>query len=79
MSFDLSSLRRKGDYYATEAPDWVRTIWKRPAGFDWFIKNNRSQLAEHGAIVRLGRDWFVDVEQFPTAAKQILGVAEVEQ
>jgi len=74
MTVDLSSLRRKSDYYANEAPDWVRNIWTRPEGFDWFIKNNRTQLSEAGAIVRLGRDWFVDVEQFPVAATQILGV-----
>ncbi|MGV0953408.1 MAG: hypothetical protein ACOYBR_03790 [Fluviibacter sp.] len=74
MSFDLSSLRRKGDYYATEAPDWVRNIWKRPEGFDWFIKNNRTQLSDAGAIVRIGRDWFVDVDQFPMAATKVMGI-----
>ena len=77
MSFDLSSLRRKGDYYTTEAPDWVRNIWTRPESFDWFIKSNRAQLSKAGAIVRLGRDWFVDVEQFPAAATRVLGVEVV--
>jgi hypothetical protein len=78
MNVDIASLRRKADYYATEAPDWVRTIWKRPEGFSWFLKANRSTLAADGSIIRLGRDWFVNVNQFPDAAKRILGV-EVTQ
>ena len=70
----LSALRRKGDYYRNESPEWVRTVWARPQGFDWFIKHHRTELATDGAIIRLGRDWFIDVDQFPVAAKRILGV-----
>ena len=70
----LSALRRKGDYYKNEAPDWVRIIWNRPESFDWFIKDNRSTLAADGSIIRLGRDWFVNTEVFPESAKRILGV-----
>lgn len=78
QDLQLSALRRKGDYYKNEAPDWVRVIWKRPESFDWFIKDNRAQLASDGAIVKLGRDWYTNCDLFPTAAKRILGV-EVSQ
>lgn len=74
QSVELSALRRKGDYYKNEAPDWVRIIWKRPESFDWFIKDNRDQLSRDGAIVKLGRDWYTHCDLFPAAAKKILGV-----
>lgn len=73
-AIELSALRRKGDYYTNEAPDWVRIIWKRPESFDWFIKDNRNELAAAGSIIRLGRDWFVNCNAFPDTAKKILGV-----
>lgn len=70
----LSALRRKGDYYRNESPEWVRIVWARPQGFDWFIKHHRAELAAAGAIIRLGRDWFVHTNRFPNTAQQILGV-----
>ena len=70
----IENLRRKTDYYQNVAPDWVRSVWPRIQSLNHFLKSNRDDLVAHGGIARLGRDWFVDVEQFPTAAKQILGV-----
>ncbi len=74
-SSSISDLRRKRDYYLQDAPDWVRTFWTKPESFNWFIKNNRSELTHQGAILRLGRDYFIDLNQFPHAAKNILGLS----
>ncbi len=71
---DISHLRRKRDYYLEDGPDWIRTIWNKPESFNWFLKNNRSTLAKHGAIVRLGRDYFVDTSIFPGVARTTLGL-----
>lgn len=70
----LQNLRRKPDYYRHDAPEWVRTIWPRPESFNWFVKAHRDTLMSQGAVVRLGRDQFVNVETFPRAAERILGV-----
>ena len=70
----ISNLRRKRDYYLQDGPDWVRTFWTKPESFNWFLKNNRSELTLQGAIARLGRDYFIDCNQFPHAAKDILGL-----
>lgn len=72
----LQNLRRKPDYYRHDAPAWVRNIWPRPESFNWFIKTNRDTLVSQGAVVRLGRDYFVDAEVFPKAAQAILGVQD---
>lgn len=74
----IENLRRKSDYYKNAAPDWVRSVWPRIESLNHFVKANRDSLVASGGIARLGRDWFVDTEQFPAAAKRILGV-EVSQ
>lgn len=74
----LQNLRRKPDYYQHDAPQWVRNIWTRPQSFDWFIKANRDALVSQGAVVRLGRDYFVNTESFPQVAESILGVKSGE-
>ena len=71
---NLELLARKRDYYAESAPIWVRKIWSRPEAFDHFIKYNRLRLTSEGALVKLGRDYFVASEKFPIVAAQILGV-----
>lgn len=68
----LARIRRKPDYYKNDAPDWVRNVWPRIQSFNWFIKNRRAELLEAGAVVRLGRDYFVDTAIFPKIASRIL-------
>lgn len=73
-SVQLQQLRRKATYYQHDAPVWVRNIWGRLESFDWFIKNNRTVLLERGAVVRLGRDYFINTKAFPKAAGSLLGL-----
>lgn len=70
----LDNLRRKGVFYQHDAPVWARNIWPRPESFDWFLKAHREQLMQRGALVRLGRDYFVDIAVFPDVAAEVLGV-----
>lgn len=72
----LARLRRKLDYYHHDAPGWVRTVWPRPESFAWFVKNHRADLANQGALFRLGRDHFIDIARFPPAASALLGVGD---
>jgi hypothetical protein len=72
----ISNLRRKKDYYASDAPDWMKVIWPRNNGFDWFLKNNRQELVSLGGLIRLGRDYFINVTVFPSVALKILGFIE---
>ena len=79
MSFQqLLNLRRKTAYYQQDAPDWVRNVWNRPESFDWFVKNNRNALVECGAVVKLGRDFFVDTQVFPGVAERLLGLTPTQ-
>jgi hypothetical protein len=71
---NLELLARKRDYYAESAPIWIRTIWCRQESFDHFVKHNRLRLTAEGALIKLGRDYFVASEKFPIVAAQILGV-----
>ena len=76
MSYQqLLNLRRKTAYYRHDAPDWVRNVWNRLESFDWFIKNNRAALLERGAVVKLGRDYFVDTQVFQGLAERLLGLS----
>ena len=75
---NLEVLIRKRDYYDEKSPQWVRNIWSRKESFNNFIKYNRQSLVEQGAVVKIGRDYFVDVEKFPTIARQVIGVAPDE-
>ena len=72
---NLELLVRKRDYYNDAAPLWVRNIWSRKEALDHFIKHNRLRLASAGAVIKIGRDYFVDAEKFPTIARQVIGVA----
>lgn len=72
----LTRIRRKPDYYRNDAPEWVRNVWPRQESFDWFIKHRRVELVDSGAVVRLGRDYFVDTVIFPKVASRILGAKE---
>jgi hypothetical protein len=75
----IANLRRKTIYYQHDAPDWVRNVWNRPESFDWFVKNNKDALCEQGALVKLGRDFFVDTTAFPNAAGRILGLTPADK
>lgn len=69
MNFqDLKALCRTSDYYDNHIPNWMRSVWPKPEGFQWFLKNHRRQLVESGALVRLGRDYFVSQEAFESVA-----------
>lgn len=70
--FNLENLRHKTDFYQTNDPPWVQKIWRTLPSLDWFIKDNRSALNKAGAIVRIGRDYFIDAVVFPDVAQQIL-------
>ncbi len=73
MNFqDLKALCRTSDYYDNHIPDWMRSVWQKPEGFQWFLKNNRRQLVESGALVRLGRDYFVSQGEFEGVAFRLL-------
>jgi hypothetical protein len=71
---NLESLTRKRDYYEEAAPLWIRKIWSRPQAFDHFIKYNKVRLTKDGALVKIGRDYFVATEKFPNVATKILGL-----
>ena len=73
-SVQLVHLRRKAAYYRHDAPDWVRNVWNRPESFDWFVKNNKAVLVERGAVVKLGRDFFINAKIFPKTAESLLGL-----
>jgi len=72
---NLELLSRKRTYYEETAPLWVRKIWSRQQAFDHFIKYNRTKLASEGALVKIGRDYFVVSDKFPVIATEILGLA----
>ena len=72
---NLESLTRKRDYYEEAAPLWVRKIWARPQAFEHFIKYNKVRLTKEGALVKIGRDYFVAYEKFPNIATEILGLS----
>ena len=76
-SIQLGNLSRKATYYQHDAPDWVRKIWDRPQSFDWFVKNHRDALTQRGAMVKLGRDYFVNTKVFPKTAESLLGLKPV--
>jgi hypothetical protein len=73
---NLELLSRKRIYYGETAPPWVRKIWPRPESFDHFVKYNKTKLAGHGALVKIGRDYFVAADKFPSVATEILGLSD---
>jgi hypothetical protein len=74
---NLELIWRKRTYYEEMAPSWVRNIWSRPQAFDHFIRYNRSTLADQGALIKIGRDYFVVSDRFPAVATEILGLSGV--
>lgn len=70
----LLYLRRKPGYYHHEAKPWMLHVWPRKESFDWFIKKNRDALVTERAIVKIGRDYFVDSRIFPRVAESLLGI-----
>jgi hypothetical protein len=74
---NLELVVRKRDYYDA-APLWVRNIWSTRNALDHFIKYNRRELTSSGAIVKIGRDYFVEREQFPFVARTLIGQGLVE-
>lgn len=78
-NINLTALRRAGDFYETDAPNWVRSLWPTRSSFDWFIKSRRAQLVEAGALVKLGSRVCVDTERFKDAAQTVLQGQEVSQ
>ncbi len=73
MSFVLDRTARKRDYWQT-GPAFVRSVWPTPHSFDWFCRSRRQELAAQGAMVKLGRDWFIDAEAFPQAVARVYGL-----
>jgi hypothetical protein len=71
---NLEFLSRKRIYYEVTAPGWVRNIWSRQEAFDHFIKYNRFELVDRGALIKIGRDYFVDSNKFPSVATEIMGL-----
>jgi hypothetical protein len=56
----------------------VRVFFRNYNSFDWFCKNNRTTLIDAGALVRIGRDYFVDIEKLPTQIVAIRGICVQE-
>lgn len=73
----LEIVERKREYYYS-GPDWIRNIWKRRESLDHFIKSNKERLSAAGAVVKIGRDYFVDTEVFPVVACEVLGIKTQE-
>ena len=74
---NLELLIRKRDYYNDAAPLWVRNIWSRKEALDHFIKYNRQRLTSAGAVVKIGRDYFVHADKFSPVAIEILGIQDL--
>ena len=74
----IENLRRKATYYQKDAPGWVRNVWERPESFNWFVKDNKDVLCQQGALVKLGRDYFINTTTFPDAAERILGLTPAD-
>ena len=72
---NLELLSRKRTYYEEAAPSWVRKIWSRPQAFEHFIKHHRAALVGQGALIKIGRDYFVNSDKFPEVANEILGLS----
>ena len=70
----LDCLARKRDFYKN-SPNWVKTFWPTQSSFDWFIKSRTQTLTEQGALMRLGRDYFVDAERLAIAVETEMGGA----
>jgi hypothetical protein len=70
-TLDLDNLCRKVDYY-DRLPQTYRTFIHSEQSYNWFIKENRSELEKRGAIVKIGRDYFVHLMAFPQAVEEIL-------
>lgn len=68
---NLELVTRKREYYDA-APLWVRNVWSTRTALDNFIKYNRHKLASTGAIVKIGRDYFVERERFPFVARALI-------
>ena len=67
---DLLKLVRKNEYLAkTNA---FSNFWADQPALDNFIKSNRDRLVKEGAVVRIGRDLFIHVDQFRNSATKIL-------
>ena len=78
MSVNLGTLSQKSDFLA-QAPAWCQAKWRNPKCFESFLKLNRAVLTEHGALMRLGRDYFIVTERFPEVAWAILRREPVPQ
>ena len=75
MNLELVVRKR---YYYEAAPSWVRNVWSTKTALDHFIKYNRHELTSSGAIVKIGRDYFVEREQFPFVARALIGQGLVD-
>lgn len=71
----LESLRRKSAYFH-EGPQWVRNRWPRIQSLSWFIKAHKDELTKKGAIVKLGREWFIDIDAFPDEIVAMSGLPD---
>jgi hypothetical protein len=68
---NLSALYRKDPYFDV-MPEWLRRVLHHPGAYGWFIRQNKGQLVSEGALIKLGRDYFVDQDRFPVVAEQII-------
>lgn len=73
---NLSDLVRKSAYYQFDGPDWTKKLWTRFESFSYFIKAHRDHLVQKGAIRRIGREYFIDLNRFPAEAEVLLGVRQ---
>jgi len=72
----IPNVRRRDDYLKRDCPEWLKGRFYRTGALDWFVKSNKTELEKHGAIIKLGREWFVVPEKFESAAAEIFGVRD---
>lgn len=70
---NIEALRRKSDWLAHDGHEW-RVVWPRIESLNHFLKTHKTRLAADGAIIKLGREWLISADRFPTVARQILGL-----
>ena len=76
---DLNHLRRRNDYIRHDAPKWMRALWPTEPSLDWFMKAHRQQLVGAGAIVLMGREYFIMADKFEAVVRQIYKLPEAEK
>jgi hypothetical protein len=71
---DLDKLEKLSRY----RPVWVTKVFPSKTSLKWFVQENKDALLLQGALVKLSRDWFVHVDQFPLVVQPMMLQAHAE-